>query len=268
MKFFALCLYVLDGDTINCWIDQLQRTVTIRLLYIDTEESREGGKPATALGLKAKQYLSDRLTSKTVHLEFDCNHANLERCLQTQLDVYNRVLAYVSDDSGMINLDLVHSGYSPYFTKYGYSQKHHQRFLELANYAQVKRRGIWGERLDEPKVLDYKTLQLYWNRRADQVQCWREQVNQYYFPHFRDNRCRLVTGQKLYFFFDGRSERSGFRKGLRVKAGIIGNPFAVFIQDQELKKFLEKNRGYYLFGKGQLGKYRGGWQVWAENLWR
>jgi endonuclease YncB( thermonuclease family) len=88
------------------------------------------------------------------------------------IDTYGRYLVYVigirSDGSEFnYNIECVRKGYSPYFTKYGYSKRFHKEFTEAQLFAKESRAGIWDSTsLCYP---DYKERLEWWNRRAEAI---------------------------------------------------------------------------------------------------
>ena len=54
---------------------------------------------------------------------------------------------------------------SPYFTKYGYSARFHDEFVQAQAEAQAAQRGVWSPQGEH--YPDYDERLLWWNRRAD-----------------------------------------------------------------------------------------------------
>jgi endonuclease YncB( thermonuclease family) len=183
---------VIDGDTIRvAGLD-----TSLRLLAIDTEETfksdsdlrlfeagfekyliakRAGSvkpvKAATPLGEDAKKFAEEFFDgAKTVRLERDHPKEIRGR--------FNRYLAYVmvkkKGDWVNYNLECVRAGMSPYFTKYSYSRRFHEQFVEAQKEAQKKGLGIW-----DPKKLhyrDYPERLEWWNIRADFIKKFEEEA--------------------------------------------------------------------------------------------
>ena len=110
----------------------------VRIIY----EQEPGSIPkfATPMGETAKDFCREFFTGDTqVRLEFD------ELC-RTR-GYYDRYLVYVYAlrDDGWINynLEAVRAGMTPYFTKYGYSERFHDQFVEAEAEARAEGRGIW-----------------------------------------------------------------------------------------------------------------------------
>jgi len=86
------------------------------------------------MGKVASRYTQKKLTGKYVKLEFE----------SYQRGRYGRLLAYVFVDGKNINLDLVRQGLSPYYTKFGKSQKYDAEFRAAEKRARKKKLHIWG----------------------------------------------------------------------------------------------------------------------------
>ena len=98
---------VIDGDTIDVRIGYERHRV--RLLGIDTPETKDPRKPVECFGPEASRYTKGLLPEGTVvRLEFDIE----------QRDAFNRLLAYVwrASDGAFINLELVAQGYADILT--------------------------------------------------------------------------------------------------------------------------------------------------------
>ena len=125
---------VIDGDTID--ILYYGKKERIRMLCVDTPESVHPDQTRnTPMGIKASNYTKSRLTGKTVDLEFEG---------QRKRGNYGRLLAYVLLDGHNFNVELVRQGWSPYYTKYGSSEKHHDEFLSAEREAKAKALNIWA----------------------------------------------------------------------------------------------------------------------------
>lgn len=74
---------VVDGDTI--WVEDASRRVKVRLLGIDTPETRDPRKPVQCFGVEASNHAKAVLNRKRVYLEPDSS--------QGRTDKYGRILA-------------------------------------------------------------------------------------------------------------------------------------------------------------------------------
>jgi micrococcal nuclease len=84
-KISARVMRVLDGDT-------LEMAIKVRLAGIDAPETKGIEKP---IGLKTKEWLTERIQGKSVQLEIK------------GVDVYHRLLANVYDGDSNINDELL-----------------------------------------------------------------------------------------------------------------------------------------------------------------
>lgn len=123
--------HVIDGDTLDVQLDgNLQR---IRLLNIDTPETKDPKRPVQCLGPEATQFLENLLpTGTAVRLEFD----------QERTDRYGRTLAAVfTEDNTLVNAAIARAGMgkSVYFAP-------NQRFLSAVQAAEreatTNKRGL------------------------------------------------------------------------------------------------------------------------------
>jgi endonuclease YncB( thermonuclease family) len=174
---------IVDGDTIR--VDGLDSA--LRLLALDTEEtfksdkdrrmfengwdqyldkkrgqSRHPVKAATPLGEEAHEWAKrffDGVT--TIRLERDDPREIRDR--------YGRYLAYAfaRRDGQWINynVECVRAGMSPYFSKYGYSRRYHQEFVDAEREAREARRGIWDPA--KQHYPDYDERKPWWTARAE-----------------------------------------------------------------------------------------------------
>ena len=174
---------IVDGDTIK--VGGLEES--LRLIGLDTEETfkseknkreyEEGWavywakkseghsrpiKIATPMGEEAKHFAQDFFKGvRRVKLERDHPKEIRGR--------YNRFLAYVfAERDGKwvnYNVEAVRAGMTPYFTKYAYSRRFHEDFVEAQEEARAAKRGIWSDA--EGHYPDYPRRLEWWNARAD-----------------------------------------------------------------------------------------------------
>jgi micrococcal nuclease len=105
---------VVDGDTIV--IRYNGKYEKVRMLCVNTPESVYPDKKQNIpMGKVASKYTQKKLIGKSVDLEFE---------IKKLRGNYGRLLAYVFVDGKNLNLDLVRQGLSPYYTKYGKSEKY------------------------------------------------------------------------------------------------------------------------------------------------
>ncbi|MBI1383125.1 MAG: hypothetical protein GC161_18810 [Planctomycetaceae bacterium] len=146
---------VIDGDTIR--IDYRGKSESLRLLSVDAEEKlsprarTDGSKPETLFGEATRVWARG----------FFAEHAKVGDELRVGLifpgksesrDVYGRLLCHVVLPDGRdFNLLLVREGWSPYFTKYGYSSLCHDAFAAAQLLARSEQRGMWNPKVNEPE---------------------------------------------------------------------------------------------------------------------
>jgi|GEM_PF-1077934 len=175
---------VIDGDTIA--LEGLEDT--IRLVCVDTEECEKGRgaeertraiarnysayvrqmlqhdpmkKFSTPMGWEAKCFADKCLpVGSMVRIEYD------SPCRKT--GYYNRVLGYLFFERDgewfNFNVECVRAGMSPYFEKYGSSQRFAMEFLAAEREARIHQRGIWS-----PYAMAYPNYDeriSWWWRRA------------------------------------------------------------------------------------------------------
>lgn len=125
---------VVDGDTIV--INYQGKYEKVRLLCVNTPESvHPDEKQNIPMGKVASAYTKGKLKGKSIGLEFE----------ETTRGKYGRLLCYIFVDGENFNLELVRQGLSPYYTKYGLSEKYDQEFREAERYARNHKLNIWGD---------------------------------------------------------------------------------------------------------------------------
>jgi len=144
---------VVDGDTVV--IKYNGKYEKVRLLCVDTPESVHPDKKQNIpMGKVASKYTQKKLIGKYVNLEFEIKKIRGN---------YGRLLAYVFVDGQNLNLDLVRQGLSPYYTKYGKSEKHDSEFRAAEKQARKEELNIWGD----PELTEkYLRLKSKWGQRG------------------------------------------------------------------------------------------------------
>jgi len=149
-------LRVVDGDTID--IEYHGKKERVRLLCVNTPESVHPDKKQNIpMGKVASQYAKDRLSGRSVSLEFETRKRGN----------YGRLLAYVFVDGHNFNLELVRQGLSPYYTKYGFSGKYDQQFRQAEKIARKEGLNIWG---DPELTQKYLRLKSKWGQYRSENQ--------------------------------------------------------------------------------------------------
>ena len=118
-----------DGDTLL-----LDNGYRIRLLGVNTPETKHPDRPAEPFGPKASAFTQSLVEQRTITLEFD----------RERLDNYRRVLAYVYlDDGSLLNQRLIEAGFSPAVVSFPIRSDRKRLFEETERAAQQNLRGIW-----------------------------------------------------------------------------------------------------------------------------
>lgn len=121
---------VVDGDTLL-----LDRGVRVRLLGVNTPETRHPKKGVEPLGPAASAFTRQFVSGGRVRLEFD----------RSRRDGFHRVLAFVHVGEQCLNEELIRAGYSRAETFFPYSERMKKRFLAAQEEAREAERGIWAQ---------------------------------------------------------------------------------------------------------------------------
>jgi micrococcal nuclease len=126
-------LNVIDGDTVD--IDINGNTERVRLIGVNTPETKHPTKPIECFGPEASAYLTQLLPKGT--------HVRIERDIEAR-DRYGRMLLYLYRelDNLFINLDLVLRGYG---TPMSIEPNifHRNDFVHAAALAETTNVGLW-----------------------------------------------------------------------------------------------------------------------------
>ncbi len=130
---------VVDGDTLKVRINGQQAEQTIRIIGVDTPETKDPNREVMCYG--------DEATAKTQEL-VDHAGGNVELEKDTsETDRYGRLLRYVwlpnSDGRTMLNEELVKGGYARTVV-YPPDVKYHERFSAEEERAKRQHLGLWG----------------------------------------------------------------------------------------------------------------------------
>ncbi|TKD69171.1 thermonuclease family protein [Pseudalkalibacillus hwajinpoensis] len=123
---------VVDGDTLKVQVEN--REETIRLLLVDTPETKHPTKPVQPFGPEASQFAKDTLEGKEVGIELDVS----------ERDKYGRLLAYVWIGDSMFNEMLLEEGLARVAYIYQPNVKYVDQFQTIQREAQEKAIGIWS----------------------------------------------------------------------------------------------------------------------------
>jgi len=118
---------VTDGGTIL-----LTNGEYIRLIGVDTPETKHPEKPVEYFGKEAYQITKRMAEGKEVGLEYD----------QIRRDRYGHILAYVYlMDGTFLKAEIIEQGYGFAYTKYPF--KYLDEFRQYEKEAKVNGRGLW-----------------------------------------------------------------------------------------------------------------------------
>ena len=127
---------VSDGDTIKVLIGS--KTETVRLIGVDTPETKDPRKPVQCFGKQASDFTNQQLKGVKVRLAADTT--------QQDRDKYGRLLRYVYMQNGtLFNQLLVASGYAYEYTYQNNPYQFRDDFIKAQRLAQIEGRGLWSE---------------------------------------------------------------------------------------------------------------------------
>lgn len=127
----GLVTQVVDGDTVVVRIGGEDQTV--RLLGVDTPETKHPDRPVECFGPEAAAHTEARLAGRRVTLEYD---------VETR-DRFGRLLAYVYLDGKRYNDELVRDGFAELLV-IAPNGRHAETMLDLELTARREGRGLWG----------------------------------------------------------------------------------------------------------------------------
>ncbi|NGQ94986.1 nuclease precursor [Brevibacillus sp. SYP-B805] len=122
---------VVDGDTFKVTINGKEETV--RMLLIDTPETKHPEKPVQPFGPEASKFTKELLTGKTVELEKDVS----------ERDKYGRLLAYVYVNGQSVQEKLLEKGLAR-VAVYPPDVKNVDKYRDIQAKAQKTGVGIWS----------------------------------------------------------------------------------------------------------------------------
>lgn len=126
---------VYDGDTIAVRLNgQIEK---IRLIGVDTPETKDPRKPVQCFGREAAEWTKQTLRGRSVKIETDPS--------QGERDKYGRMLAYVWRDDGLfVNYTLIESGYAHEYTYAGVAYRYQADFRRAEIEAEAGEHGLWA----------------------------------------------------------------------------------------------------------------------------
>ena len=118
---------VIDGDTLL-----LTNGEKVRLIGVDTPETKHPQKPVQRFGREAYLFTRELVEGKEVRLEFDWQRR----------DKYGRLLAYVYlTDGTFLNAEIIIQGYGFAYTRFPF--KYLEEFRKYEREARENGKGLW-----------------------------------------------------------------------------------------------------------------------------
>ncbi|MGV2927099.1 thermonuclease family protein [Macrococcus capreoli] len=131
-KYTVKYVSVVDGDTAVVKLNN--KAIKIRLLLIDTPESKDPRKPVQPYAIEAARYLENYMRYGKLQIQYDNGG---------KLDKYGRHLVYLYSNGKLVNNEMVRYGYAR--VGYIYSQRYYLNVLKKSeNNAKQKRLKIWS----------------------------------------------------------------------------------------------------------------------------
>lgn len=130
---------VVDGDTIQVRAYRpRRRSYTVRLIGIDTPETRRPGTPVECGGPEASRTMK-RLARRGARVRLTTDPS------QDTTDRYGRLLAYAQIGRRQLNVTMVSRGWAKVYVYRGRRFRQYRRFARAERGARGGERGVWGE---------------------------------------------------------------------------------------------------------------------------
>lgn len=129
-KTIIIVSEVIDGDTIR-----LSDGNKVRILGIDTPETKDPRKPVECFGQEASQKMIELVGGKEVTLIVDKT--------QDDKDKYGRLLRYVFIKDTDIGAKMIKDGYAFAYTKYPVSKM--DQYVSFEKFARENKLGLWSD---------------------------------------------------------------------------------------------------------------------------
>ncbi|WP_414042619.1 thermonuclease family protein [Macrococcus sp. EM39E] len=131
-KYNVKYVSVIDGDTASVKLGN--KTIKIRLLLIDTPESKDPRKPVQPYAKEAAKFLENHMCYGRLQIQYDNNQ---------KVDKYGRHLVYLYANGKLVNNEMVRYGYAR--VGFIYSQKYYLNTLKKSEaHAKKKQYKIWS----------------------------------------------------------------------------------------------------------------------------
>jgi micrococcal nuclease len=122
-------LRVVDGDTVV-----LNEVGPVRLIGVDTPETKDPRKPVQYYGIEASAFLQSMLSGQSVRVAYD----------HQRRDKYQRTLAYLYlSDGTFVNREIIRQGFGHAYLTYPFAYAEDFRAVERE--AREAERGLWGQ---------------------------------------------------------------------------------------------------------------------------
>lgn len=124
---------ITDGDTIE--VNMNGRAEKIRMIGVDTPETKKPDAPVQCFGPEASKFTTDILHGKSVRLEADPTGDNRDR--------YDRLLRYVYlQDGSLLQEQLITKGYGFAYVSFAFNKK--AEFSAAQEQARANKVGLWA----------------------------------------------------------------------------------------------------------------------------
>lgn len=130
---------VVDGDTIKVRAYRpRRRSYTVRLIGIDTPETRRPGTPVECGGPEASRSMK-RLARRGARVRLTTDPS------QDTTDRYGRLLAYAQIGRRQLNVTMISRGWAKVYVYRGKRFRQYSRFARAERRARRAERGVWGQ---------------------------------------------------------------------------------------------------------------------------
>lgn len=216
---------VIDGDTIEAkkCTNTGCNIYSIRYLGIDTPEIHRQGYPMQYMSVEAYNINKELLHSNNI-------------CIETKeynmYDKYNRLLAYVFNQSGsLINIELLKRGLAR-FADYNDYIKYTAEFLSSQKQAQINSIGIWNNKSlcaynDKYEKIHWDDINKYVGKYiTTENEFTYFETNNYnikYFNQKNDNKYIVITHKtfNIYFNTDQKDNKNKFINKKLIISGVV-----------------------------------------------
>lgn len=136
LKTFTV-VNIVDGDTLDIDIpDDEYDTTRVRLLGVDTPETKKRGEAIMYFGPEASAFVTEVALGKTVTIIIDT--------VSDVRDRYGRLLAYVRLESGeILNEEIVKQGFG--YADLRFKHNDYDKYIEILDDAIKRKTGLWEE---------------------------------------------------------------------------------------------------------------------------